>query len=106
MNAVPSPNAPAILHPSAELARFASGLQYADIPEAVRRRCEDLLLDCLARAGVHATFFCIGRNARVYPYLISDMVEGGHEVANHTFHHVRLPGLARAAEARRAGEPS
>lgn len=48
MNAVPSPNAPAILHPSAELARFASGLQYADIPEAVRRRCEDLLLDCLA----------------------------------------------------------
>ena len=58
---------------------------------------ETLLLDCLARAGVHATFFCIGRNARVYPYLISDMVEGGHEVANHTFHHVRLPGLARAA---------
>ena len=37
-----------ILHPSAELARFASGLQYADIPESVRRRCEDLLLDCLA----------------------------------------------------------
>lgn len=24
------------------------GLQYADILEAVRRRCEDLLLDCLA----------------------------------------------------------
>ena len=48
MNASPSPNAPVILHPSAELARFASGLQYADIPESVRRRCEDLLLDCLA----------------------------------------------------------
>ena len=48
MNAIPSPNAPVILHPSAELARFASSLQYADIPEAVRRRCEDLLLDCLA----------------------------------------------------------
>ena len=48
MNAIPSPNAPVILHPSAELARFASGLQYADIPESVRRRCEDLLLDCLA----------------------------------------------------------
>ena len=48
MNAIPSPNAPVILHPSAELARFASSLQYADIPESVRRRCEDLLLDCLA----------------------------------------------------------
>ncbi len=56
---------------------------------------ETLLLDALARAGVHATFFCIGRNARVYPYLIADMVEGGHEVANHTFHHLRLPGLPR-----------
>ena len=54
---------------------------------------ETLVLDTLARARVHATFFCIGRNARVYPYFISDMVEGGHEVANHTFHHVRLPGL-------------
>ncbi|MBX3170973.1 MAG: polysaccharide deacetylase family protein [Candidatus Eremiobacteraeota bacterium] len=55
-----------------------------------------LLLDTLARAGVQATFFCIGRNARVYPYLISDMVEGGHEVANHTYHHLRLPDLPRA----------
>ena len=44
---------------------------------------------------MHATFFCIGRNARAYPFLISDMVEGGHEVANHTYHHLRLPGLAR-----------
>lgn len=57
---------------------------------------ETLLLDTLARSGVHATFFCIGRNARVYPYLISDMVEGGHEVANHTYHHLRLPGLPRS----------
>jgi peptidoglycan/xylan/chitin deacetylase (PgdA/CDA1 family) len=60
---------------------------------------ETLLLDTLARARVHATFFCIGRNARVYPYLISDMVQAGHEVANHTYHHVRLPGLP-AAEVR------
>jgi peptidoglycan/xylan/chitin deacetylase (PgdA/CDA1 family) len=56
---------------------------------------ETLLLDTLHRARTHATFFCIGRNARAYPYLISDMVEGGHEVANHTYHHLRLPGLAR-----------
>jgi len=56
---------------------------------------ETLLLDTLARARVHATFFCIGRNARVYPYLISDIVEGGHELGNHTYHHIRLPGLPR-----------
>ncbi|MBS2039081.1 polysaccharide deacetylase family protein [bacterium] len=64
---------------------------------------ETLLLDTLARAQVHATFFCIGRNARVYPFFIADMVEGGHEIANHTFHHLRLPGLPRA-EARQEME--
>lgn len=34
-------------HPSAELTRFIAGLQYEDIPDAVLRRAEDLLLDCL-----------------------------------------------------------
>lgn len=55
---------------------------------------EPLLLDDLRRCGVRASFFCIGRNALAYPYFISDMVAQGHEVANHTFHHVRLPGLS------------
>ncbi|ADV66723.1 polysaccharide deacetylase family protein [Deinococcus maricopensis] len=55
-----------------------------------------LVLDTLRRAGVHATFFCIGRNAEAYPYFVRDMVAQGHEVANHTYHHVRLPELSAA----------
>ncbi|WP_019011798.1 polysaccharide deacetylase family protein [Deinococcus aquatilis] len=55
-----------------------------------------LVLDALQRAGVKATFFVIGRNAQAYPYFVQDMVKGGHEIANHTFHHVRLPGLSDA----------
>ncbi|SHH82139.1 MmgE/PrpD family protein [Pollutimonas bauzanensis] len=35
-------------HPSAELAEFAAQLAYEDIPPAVLRRAEDLMLDCLA----------------------------------------------------------
>ena len=35
-------------HLSAELAAFAAGLRYEDIPAPVLRRAEDLLLDCLA----------------------------------------------------------
>ena len=35
-------------HPSAELAEFAAQLAYDDIPAAVLRRTEDLMLDCLA----------------------------------------------------------
>lgn len=48
MTAVRSPSAPTVLHPSAELAKFASALKFEDIPEAVASRCEDLLLDTMA----------------------------------------------------------
>ena len=48
MTAVRSPSAPIPLHPSADLARFASELKYSDIPESVLSRCEDLLLDTMA----------------------------------------------------------
>lgn len=52
-----------------------------------------LLLDLLKRVNVKATFFCIGRNAEAYPYFVKDMVVQGHELGNHTYHHIRLPGL-------------
>lgn len=52
-----------------------------------------LLLDLLKREGIKATFFVIGRNAEAYPYFIRDLVAAGHELGNHTYHHVRLPGL-------------
>ncbi|TAM83785.1 MAG: MmgE/PrpD family protein, partial [Candidimonas sp.] len=35
-------------NPSAELAKFAATLRFADIPAHVLRRAEDLLLDLLA----------------------------------------------------------
>jgi peptidoglycan/xylan/chitin deacetylase (PgdA/CDA1 family) len=56
-----------------------------------------LLLDTLRRGGARATFFCIGRNALAYPYFVRDMVQEGHEIGNHTFHHVRLSGLDEAS---------
>jgi len=55
-----------------------------------------LLLDTLRRARVKATFFCIGRNAEAYPYFVRDMVRDGHEIGNHTYHHVRLNNLSTA----------
>ena len=48
MTAARSPAGATVLHPSAELAKFSSELQYSDIPESVRMRCEDLFLDTLA----------------------------------------------------------
>lgn len=55
-----------------------------------------VMLDVLRRENAHATFFIIGRNAEAYPYFIKDLVKDGHELGNHTFHHVRLPRLTDA----------
>ena len=48
MTAALNTRAPIVLHPSADLARFAAELKYSDIPEFVVSRCEDLLLDTMA----------------------------------------------------------
>ncbi len=67
-----------------------AALSFDDAPHPIYA---PLLLDTLHRAKVNATFFCIGRNARVYPYYVRDIQAQGHEVGNHTFHHVRLTDL-------------
>ena len=45
------------------------------------------LLDVLARAGVHAAFFMIGRFARQRPDLVRAVHAAGHTVGNHTETH-------------------
>lgn len=70
-----------------------AALTFDDAPHPMY---EPLLLDLLRRSGAKATFFVIGRNAVAYPYFIKDMTEQGHEIANHTYHHVRLPPLSLA----------
>lgn len=47
------------------------------------------VLRILREAGVKATFFMVGDNVRKHPELARQVAEEGHEVGNHTFHHVR-----------------
>lgn len=52
------------------------------------------ILDTLDRYGVHATFFMVADNVRRYPGLMESILERGHAVGNHTFHHLaghRIP---------------
>lgn len=65
--------------------------------DSVHPLYEPLLLDTLRRGGAKATFFAVGRNVEAYPYFARDIVQAGHELANHTYHHVRLTGLSAAA---------
>jgi len=46
-----------------------------------------LLLDILADAGVSATFFILGWNARRFPQLVRHIRNAGHEIGSHGFAH-------------------
>ena len=45
------------------------------------------ILKELARFGVKATFFCLGKNVEMYPDLYHRILDGGHKVGNHTYSH-------------------
>jgi peptidoglycan-N-acetylglucosamine deacetylase len=46
------------------------------------------VLGTLAEYGAKATFFCIGDNVRKFPHIYRQVLEAGHSVGNHTFHHL------------------
>ena len=65
------------------------------------------LLRTLAQYGAKATFFMVADNARRYPDLYRAVVDGGHAVGNHTFHHkppFRQSTLEMMADVRKADE--
>jgi peptidoglycan-N-acetylglucosamine deacetylase len=51
------------------------------------------VLEVLKRYRVPATFFMVGRQIEKYPDLVIRTVLEGHECANHSFHHYRLPKI-------------
>jgi len=55
-----------------------------------------VLLDGLARRGVHATFFVVGENLEGNELLLQRMEGEGHQVGLHTYHHKSLDQLNAA----------
>ena len=47
------------------------------------------VLQQLDHYGVKATFFMVGDNIRKYPDVFLQVLESGHRIGNHTFHHLR-----------------
>ena len=56
-----------------------------------------VLLDALARRGIHATFFVIGENVEGNEDLLLRMEREGHQIGMHTYHH-RLLADVNAAD--------
>jgi len=72
-------------------------LTYDDGPEPGET---ELVLDALAEAGAHATFFQLVYRAEQHPDLVRRVVAAGHEVALHGIDHTRLTTLPAADVAR------
>lgn len=52
------------------------------------------ILDALAVAGVHSTFFVTGQFARDNPEVVKRIAADGHELGNHSYSHPRFTGLS------------
>jgi polysaccharide deacetylase family protein (PEP-CTERM system associated) len=50
-------------------------------------RNTDLILGCLAEAGVKATFFCLGWIAQEHPGVIRSIQAAGHKIGSHSNNH-------------------
>ena len=55
------------------------------------------MLDVLARAGVHATFFVVGREVEKYPEVVRRIVAEGHGIGGHSYDHTVMTTLDAAA---------
>lgn len=54
------------------------------------------LLEILAKHGVHATFFMLGKFVQQRPDIARDVAKAGHVIGNHTFSHPNLIFKSRA----------
>ena len=53
------------------------------------------VLDILKRHGARATFFVVGRSAAKHKSLLARAVAEGHEIANHTYTHIKMTASSR-----------
>ncbi len=55
----------------------------------------EAVLDLLKKYGAHGTFFDVGRRIEERPDLVLRTLAEGHEIANHSMYHNRLPHMTR-----------
>ncbi len=60
-------------------------LTFDDGPHAT---ATPFVLDQLQKYNAKASFFCIGKNVLAYPEIYQRILQEGHSVGNHTYHHV------------------
>ena len=54
------------------------------------------LLELLRQLDVKATFFVVGKKVDESPQVVADILQQGHEIGNHTYHHINLDNTTQA----------
>ncbi len=94
---VSSSSAPRLARMRRSVAPDAVALTFDDGPMP---GSTDRVLDVLGELDVHATFFCVGRNAREHPDLLARIRAEGHSIGSHSLTHPH-PAHLTTAEVRR-----
>ena len=47
------------------------------------------VLDILDKYNAKATFFCVADNIKKYPEVFQSIIDRGHRLGNHTYHHIK-----------------
>ena len=56
----------------------------------------ELILNTLSQNKIKTVFFCVGNNVKDHHSLVKEILDEGHIIANHTFHHKRLNKIGEA----------
>lgn len=81
-------------HPDAGSGPGVVALTFDDGPQPV---FTPQILTELQLYGVHATFFCIGRQVQAYSNIVRQLYQSGNVVGNHSWSHPNLTRLSPAA---------
>jgi peptidoglycan/xylan/chitin deacetylase (PgdA/CDA1 family) len=54
----------------------------SDVEDSIKK-----IINLFNNLNVRATFFILGRTAERYPIIIDDILDAGHEIASHGYHH-------------------
>ncbi len=69
---------------------------YLTLDDGPNPAATEAILDTLAAEQVPAAFFMVGDHVRRFPATARRVAEAGHEIGNHTTHHVKLHRLGPA----------
>lgn len=65
------------------------GVLYLTFDDGPNPQVTPWVLDQLAKYNAKATFFCIGKNAELYPEIVERIKAEGHAIGNHTYSHTK-----------------